>query len=74
MKSKPTEKRDPCSACGKNPPFNERGEWRLLRLHRPVSYWGGAADEGLKLMCGTCLLPLRDAWLSQIREKIDGTR
>lgn len=59
--------RDKCRACGKDTPFRERGEWRLVRLTRPFCTSGGPIDEGVRLVCGNCLLPLRDAWAKQER-------
>ena len=61
--------RDKCRSCGKDAPYMERGEWRLLRLTRPNCLSGGVVDEGVRLVCGNCLLPLRDAWAQQVREK-----
>lgn len=62
-------KRLACSACAKDSPFSERSEWRMVRLTRPVGVSGGFIDEGARIVCGNCLLPLRDAWLSQARER-----
>jgi len=62
-------KRDKCSACGKDAPFGERWPWRFLRLTRPVGTSGGAVDEGVRLVCGNCLIPLREAWAKQEQER-----
>jgi len=58
-------KRLPCSACGADPPFKRRGEWRTMRLTRPVCTAGGHIDEGVRIVCGECLLPLRAAWAKE---------
>jgi len=61
--------RDRCTICGKDTPFKLRAAWRLVRLTRPLGVPGAAIDEGVRLVCGNCLLPLRDAWLKREQEK-----
>lgn len=58
-------KRLKCEACGADPPFRERGEWRTVRLTRPVCTSGGHIDESARIVCGECLLPLRAKWAKQ---------
>jgi len=61
-------KRLACSACGDDPPFRERSEWRTITIRRPNGTAGGPIDEGCRLLCGECLLPLRIKWAKQSRK------
>lgn len=54
-------KRLPCSACGANPPFGKRVDWRIVALS------GRALREEPRLVCDECLLPLRHKWAEQAK-------
>jgi len=61
-------KKDQCAGCGANPPFKARTEWRIIRITgRDQATWQ-AIDEGIKLLCEQCLLPLRAVLAGQARK------